>query len=118
MAAAGAGGVSDIESASYAGIPGFAEGGDVSPGGSFIAGEAGAERVDLERGGAHVTPLGSTTGGVVDVHNNYDMRGAVVTDDLLRKADAAQMMEHTRAAAVAGAVSVSRESSLRSRSQR
>ena len=114
---AGVGGVSDIESASYAGIPGFAEGGDVSPGGSFIAGEAGAERIDLERGGAHVTPAGFTTGGVVN-HNNYDMRGAVVTDDLLRKADAAQMMEHTRAAAVAGAVSVSRESSLRSRSQR
>ena len=98
-------------------VPFFAEGGDVSPGGSFISGEAGAERIDLERGGAHVTPLGGTVGGG-DIHNHYDMRGAVVTDDLMRKADAAAMMQHTRAAAVAGAVSVSREASLRARPQR
>ena len=98
-------------------VPFFAEGGDVSPGGSFISGEAGAERVDLERGGAHVTPLGGTTGGG-DTHIHYDMRGAVVTDDLMRKADAAAMMEHTRAAAVGAAVSVSRESTLRARPQR
>jgi hypothetical protein len=52
----------------------LAEGGDVSPGGSFISGEAGAERVDMSaRGGAHITPLGfSTKGG--EVHNHYDMR--------------------------------------------
>ena len=114
---AGAGGAG-AGAADITNLEGFAEGGNVSPGGSFISGEAGAERVDLERGGAHVTPLGFTSGGGGDVHNHYDMRGAVVTDDLLRKAEAAEMMEHTRSSAVAAAVSISRESSLRARPQR
>jgi hypothetical protein len=44
--------------------PMFAAGGDATPGSSFISGEAGAEKVDLDRsGGAHITPLGTMAGG-------------------------------------------------------
>lgn len=94
----------------------FAEGGDVTPGGSFISGEAGAERVDLSAGGAHITPLGGKSGG--DTHNNYDLRGAVVTDDLLRKAEGAQMMRASEDRSVARAVSMQSEISKRSRPAR
>ena len=105
--------------ANAADVPGMmAEGGDVTPGGSFISGEAGAERVDLSRaGGAHVTPLGFKTGGG-DTYHNYDLRGAVVTDDLLRKAEGAQMMQHTEGRAVARAVSMTQEIARRSRPPR
>lgn len=112
-------GAGDLGGASADGSAFAAEGGDFSPGGSFISGEAGAERVDLERGGAHVTPLGfSMGGGGGDTHNHYDMRGAVVTDDLMRKAEAAAMMQHTETSAIAKAVSISREAGLRARPQR
>lgn len=95
-AASGAGdfgAAGNVGEAGYAGNAGdFAEGGDVTPGSSFISGEAGAEEVDLDRsGGAHITPLGSKGG---DTYHQYDMRGAVVTDDLMRKADAAAMLKH------------------------
>jgi hypothetical protein len=84
-------------------IPFFAEGGDATPGSSFISGEAGAERVDLDSsGGARITPLGVPSKG--DTHLHYDMRGAVVTDDLMRKADAVRWMAHTKNQAVGEAV--------------
>jgi hypothetical protein len=95
----------------------FAGGGDVTPGSSFIAGEAGAERVDLSRGGAHITPLGGKASGG-DIHQHYDLRGAVVTDDLLRKADAARMIHASGEQSVARAVSMQNEISKRSRPTR
>jgi hypothetical protein len=99
-------------------VPFFAEGGDASPGSSFISGEAGAERVDLDRrGAAHITPLGFTTKGG-DTHNHFDMRGAVVTDDLMRKADALQMIHGAVQAGVAQGVTMTRENGLRSRPER
>lgn len=99
-----AGGASDI--------PFYADGGDVTPGGRFIAGEAGAEEIDLNSGGAHVTPLGKGGG---DVHHHYDMRGAVVTDDLMRKADAARMMSMSERRTVQSSASMQREIGLRKR---
>ena len=98
-------------------VPFFAEGGDATPGSSFVSGEAGAERVDLTRsGGAHVTPLAAKSGDVTHVH--YHMEGAVVTDDLLRKADAAHMMRQTSEQAVARSISMQSEIAKRSRPTR
>jgi len=99
-------------------IPMFAEGGDVSPGASFISGEAGAEEVNLNsRGGAHITPLGVGKGGG-DTHYHFDQRGAVVTEDLVRRAEAAEMMRHSSEQSVARAVSMSQEIAKRSRPAR
>jgi hypothetical protein len=85
----------------------FADGGDVAPGGSFIAGEAGAEEVDLNSSGAKITPMGGKSAGG-DSHY-YDLRGAVVTDDLLRRAEAAHMMAQTKHDSIATAVSMSQD---------
>jgi hypothetical protein len=110
-AAAGAGG----DMGMFAGF--FAEGGDVSPGSSFISGEAGAEKVNLDsRGGAHITPLGGKGGG--DTHYHFDQRGAVVTEDLVRRAEAAQMIHTSSQQAVAQSVSMSQEIAKRSRPTR
>jgi hypothetical protein len=99
----------------FAGL--FAEGGDVSPGSSFISGEAGAEKVNLDsRGGAHITPLGGKGGG--DTHYHFDQRGAVVTEDLVRRAEAAQMIHTSSQQAVAQSVSMSQEIAKRSRPTR
>lgn len=98
-------------------VPFFAEGGNATPGSSFISGEAGeAERVDLDHsGGAHITPLGWGGGGG-DTHvHNYDMRGAVVTDDLMRRAEAAEMMSLSENRAYSRAVTATKENGLRSR---
>lgn len=97
-----------------------AEGGDFSPGGSFVSGEAGAERVDLDKsGGAHVTPLGFTMKSGGDTHiTNNDFRGAVVTDDLLRKADAARMQAVSEERAVSRAVAMTQELGKRQRPAR
>ena len=93
----------------------FASGGYVSPGSSFISGEAGAEEVRLGAdGGATVIPRGWKSGSGGSSHY-YDMRGAVVTDDLMRKADAAKMMSAAEKRGAAQAVTMSKESSLRSR---
>jgi len=111
-AAAAAPDISDLPSftnaASAMSFPMMAEGGFASPGSTFISGEAGAEEVTLGTdGGARITPLGVKTGG--DTTHYYDMRGAVVTDDLIRKADAAQMMSATEQRSVARAVSMSQD---------
>jgi hypothetical protein len=109
MTVSGAGGLGaigaagNVGEAGYAGNAGdFAEGGDVTPGSSFISGEAGAEEVDLDRsGGAHITPLGAGGGAT---YHQYDMRGAVVTDDLMRKADAAKLLKHAEPAFIGKAL--------------
>jgi hypothetical protein len=108
--AAGGGAAAAASTDDFAGF--FADGGDVTPGGRFIAGEAGAEEIDLNSGGAHVTPLGKGGG---DVHHHYDMRGAVVTDDLMRKADAAKMITQSEQRTMQSSASMQREISLRKR---
>jgi hypothetical protein len=109
-AAAGAGG----GVGGFAGF--FAEGGDVTPGASFISGEAGAERIDLSGGGAHVTPLAAKSGG--DTHYHFDQRGAVVTEDLVRKGEMAAAMRSTGEQSVARAVAMNNEIAKRSRPTR
>jgi hypothetical protein len=97
-----------------AAIPFFAAGGDATPGSSFISGEAGAEQVDLDRsGGAHITPLG---GGGTQIHNYADQfRGAVVTEDLMRRADAAHMMKASEGRMMQAMPAMQREIALRKR---
>jgi len=109
-AAAGAGG--DV--GGFAGF--FAGGGDVTPGASFISGEAGAERIDLSGGGAHVTPLAAKSGG--DTHYHFDQRGAVVTEDLVRKGEMAAAMRTTGEQSVARSVAMQSEIAKRSRPTR
>ncbi|HTR22723.1 MAG TPA: hypothetical protein VMI10_01975 [Terriglobales bacterium] len=116
-AGSGVSGGGDISSFGSAGdvVPFFAEGGNVTPGSSFISGEAGAEEVRLGAdGGATVIPLGwkngSNRGG-----DYFDMRGSVVTDELMRKADAVQLMGYSERRAAAQAVSMNNEVSKRSR---
>jgi hypothetical protein len=96
-------------------VPMFAEGGDATPGSSFISGEAGAEQVDLDRsGGAHITPLGfGTKSG--DTHVYQDFTGAVVTDDLMRRADAAHMMKASESRMMQAMPAMQREINLRKR---
>lgn len=93
----------------------FALGGSVGPGSSFIAGESGAEEISLgSSGGANIKPIG---GGGGDHYHNYDFRGAVVTDDLLRKADAARMMNASENRGVARSVSMNQEIARRGRAR-
>ena len=70
----------------FGGTGEFAVGTDFAPGGRALVGEFGPEVINLPRGSS-VIP-NSTLRGVT--HNHYnDFRGAVVTDDLLRKAEGA-----------------------------
>lgn len=109
----GGGALGEIASAA---IPFFAAGGDATPGSSFISGEAGAERVDLDRsGGAHVTPLGVSAGGG-DTHQHFDMRGSVITDDLMRRAEGAAAIHASEARMSQALPAMQREINLRKRS--
>lgn len=95
-----------------AAIPFFAEGGDATPGSSFISGEAGAEQVDLDRsGGAHITPLGG--GGDTHIHNDFSH--TVMTDDLMRRAEALHMMKASESRMMQAVPAMQREIGLRKR---
>jgi len=109
-AAAGAGGRADV-------LLGFSGGGDATPGSSFISGEAGLERVDLTRsGGARITPLGTKGSGETNIHN--DFRGTVMSDDLMRRAEAMQAIRASSEQSVARAVSMGHFFSNRRRQTR
>jgi hypothetical protein len=117
-ASAGGGGspFGDITSLGGA-IPFFASGGDATPGSSFVSGEAGAERVNLDgRGGAHITPLEAKAGGGdIHIHNN-DFRGVVMTDDLMRRAEGIAAIHASEGRMMAALPAMQREISLRKRS--
>lgn len=77
---------STIADPAYAGI--FATGGMIPSGGWGIAGEAGPEPVFAGAGGAVIMPnstAGSRLGGNGAPVMQFDLRGAVVTEDLLRQ---------------------------------
>jgi hypothetical protein len=98
-------------------VPGFvgwfADGGDITPGGSFVSGEAGAEEVRLTAGGgAHVTPLGGAGGGS---HAYYDMRGSVVSEDLMKRAEAHRLVSLSEQRMMQAIPSMQREIGLRKR---
>jgi hypothetical protein len=98
----GIGGIGDTTDSG--GIGGKAAGTDDFEGGSTWVGEQGPEIVNLPRHSQVIPNDVATDRGGGDTHNYYDQRGAVVTDDLVRKADAARMMAATRRQAVGEAV--------------
>jgi hypothetical protein len=98
--------------ADFAGF--FAGGGDVTPGQDFVAGEAGPELIHAGTAGASVTP-NSKLGG--DSHY-YDFRGAVVTDDLMRRAEATQAIQQSEKRMMTAIPTLQREINLRQRSTR
>jgi hypothetical protein len=101
---------------SFMSAPFMAEGGDATPGSSFISGESGAERVDLgASGGARITPLESSAAGG-DTYHNYDMRGSVVTEDLMRRSEAAHAIHASESRMLSAMPAMQREISLRKRS--
>jgi hypothetical protein len=93
-------------------IPGFAGGTDDAPGGLSIVGEDGPELMNVPKG-AKITPnnmLGAGVRPLSVAQSNYaptfDLRGAVVTEDLMNQMNA--MSQRHAAAAVVQAVNVSR----------
>lgn len=115
-AGAGSGGGGDWGSTD---IPGFAGGTDYTPGGMAWVGEQGPELLNLPAGSS-VTPASAVrTGGDVHIHNYADQfRGAVVTDDLMRKADAVRMSAETKRQAVRESMANFTEVQKRSLQQR
>jgi hypothetical protein len=110
-------GSSGAATASAGPVPGFvgwfADGGDVTPGQSFISGEAGTEEIRLTAGGgAHVTPLGGGSGGGSAY---YDMRGSVVSEDLMKRAEAHRLISLSEQRMMQSIPSMQREISLRKR---
>jgi hypothetical protein len=104
-AAAGAGG-------GFEGL--FAEGGDITPGGSFIAGEAGAEEIRLGAGGgAHVTPMGGKGGG--DTHIYQDFTGSIVNEEVMTRAEYARASAFSEQRVMQATASMQREINLRKR---
>jgi hypothetical protein len=93
-AGGGSGIIGDLTDSGALGLPGFASGTDDAPGGLAWVGEQGPELLNLP-GGSSVTPAGSLRSSGGDSHY-YDMRGAVVTDELMRKADFARAMQAAR----------------------
>jgi hypothetical protein len=97
-------------------IPFFAAGGDATPGSSFVSGEAGAEEVDLDRsGGAHITPLGVSQASNGETHHHYDMRGSIVTDDVMRRTEAAAAIKASEGRMLSSMPAMQREINLRRR---
>lgn len=107
----GSSGFGSFLTALVSGFAGKAGGGDVSGGTPYMVGENGPELFMPNTSGT-IVPNGKWGGG----HTVYnDFRGAVVTDDLLRKSDAATIMSVTQQRAVAQAVGIVRENGLRGR---
>ena len=97
------GGAEDLGSADslFPEIPGFATGTDSAPGGFAWVGEQGPELLNLPAGSS-VTPSGSARGG--DTHVYQDFRGAVVSEELMRKADFQRAMSAARPGIIGEAV--------------
>jgi|HubBroStandDraft_6_1064221.scaffolds.fasta_scaffold00599_17 septal ring factor EnvC (AmiA/AmiB activator) len=93
-AGGGSGIIGDLTDSGALGLPGFASGTDDAPGGLAWVGEQGPELLNLP-GGSSVRPAGSLRSSGGDSHY-YDMRGAVVTEELMRKADFARAMQAAR----------------------
>ena len=91
----------NLPPSAFASFPMFASGTDSAPGGFAWVGEQGPELMNVPAG-ASITPSASVRGGG-DSHY-YDMRGAVVTEDLMRKADFARAMARARPGIIGEAV--------------
>lgn len=97
----GSGAIGDLSDSGIGSLPGFASGTDSAPGGFAWVGEQGPELMNLPSG-TSVTPATSVRSGG-DEHY-YDMRGAVVTEELMRKAEFARAMAKLRPGIVGEAV--------------
>jgi hypothetical protein len=101
--------------------PGNAIGTNDWAGGSTWVGESGPEVLNLPRG-SQVVPndaVKTSPGGGGDTHiTNNDFRGAIVTDDLMRKSDAVKMSQLAEDRAYSRAVTATKEIGLRSRPSR
>jgi hypothetical protein len=104
------GDLSDSGAGALPDIPGYAGGTDSAPGGFAWVGEQGPELLNLP-GGTSVTPTAAVRSGG-DSHY-YDMRGAVVTEDLMRKADFARAMSAAKPGLIGEAVANFNEIQLR-----
>lgn len=82
----------------------------VSGGMSYLVGEQGPELFTPGSSGG-ITPNSRLGGGVVN--HNYDTRGAVVTDDLVRKAELVSGMRFTESRSVARSVAASAQLAAR-----
>jgi hypothetical protein len=95
----------------FSGLAGAkAGGGPVVGGSSYLVGERGPE-IFTPGSSGNITPNG--VGGTT---HYYDMRGAVVTDDLVRKAELVSAMKDTRSQSVAMARNMVHEDFSRGRS--
>jgi hypothetical protein len=99
----GGGDIGDLTDSGSYGLPGNAGGTDDWSGGPTWVGEQGPEVLNLPRGSQITSNDAATRRGDTHFHN-YDMRGAVVTDDLLRKAEGANMMAASKKQAVNEAI--------------
>jgi hypothetical protein len=94
-------------------IPFYGAGGDIFPGSSGIAGENGPEEISVGASGAHVTPLAARSGG--DNHQYFDMRGSIVTEDVVKRAEMAKAISISEQRLMQLAPTMQREINLRSR---
>ena len=94
---------------SFAGF--FAGGGDVMPGQEFVAGEQGPELIRAGTAGANVTPNSKIGGN--PVYN--DFRGTVMTEDLMRRAEAMAAIQHSERRMMSAIPTLQREINLRQR---
>jgi hypothetical protein len=75
------------------------------------------EKVDLDgSGGAHITPMGFATSSGGDTHQTFDMRGSVVTEDLMRRAEGAAAIHASEHRMMSAMPAMQREINLRRRS--
>jgi hypothetical protein len=73
-------------------------------GGPTWVGEQGPEILNLPRG-SQITPNNVATKGGGDIHQYFDQRGAVVTDDLMRKGESARAMANTKRESISESLS-------------
>ena len=95
--------------AGMAGLSGKASGGPVSSGMSYIVGEQGPELFTPGSSGA-ITPNGAMGG---TTNHYYDQRGAIVTDDLVRKGQLASAMRFTESRSIARSVAATAQLAAR-----
>ena len=114
----GASGGGGASAAADFNLAGLAMGTDDWAGGSTWVGEQGPEKLNLPRGSQVIPNDVAMRSGGGDTHITNDFRGAVVTDDLMRKSDAVKMSKGAEDRAYSRAVTATKENGLRSRSSR
>ncbi|HSY92344.1 MAG TPA: hypothetical protein VK812_13285 [Candidatus Binatus sp.] len=116
-AAGGAGGAAGSAGggSAAAAAAGNAMGTDDWAGGPSWVGEQGPELINLPRGSQVIPNNLATrnTGG--DIHHHYDMRGSIVTEDVMRRTEAVAAIHASERRMMAAAPTLQREINLRKR---